>query len=357
MKRKKYNVSLSSLYNDNMAEGYGRLRSRATYTNSERMQCRINVPAIFREFVFKVGRYEGPQGHTKAMGVLAKSLPARIFSSIEGALSDEKVFNALMDGPIADLTLLGMTAMECRLINFGLDQVSQVLETFYEFKGDAKSRAARKSQEQKTQAISAAGGLTLAGILSNNQTYFYCAEEEKEKITTVTRSLRIEKFKFQKMFSKFKDKQSEVSIDQTVFHFENFFGHYYENQEWDVDKLQEDIDIIMNIGKKIKSMASTDSAEAIYRTFTKAVGVRENRENLKILESLSQEIKNTPDGSGKFEKKLLNMLLSPNIGNDSSFYGRIIHLLVNNRYLNDEFTREIKQKINLLKRDISLLIS
>lgn len=363
MKYKKYNLSLSSLYKeDNISEGYGRLRGRANYVDPQGKACQIDMQNYenVRQFIFNVGQYGSPEDHKKVMGVLANTFPVKIFSSIEEVLADKKVFHSLFGtssepGVLLDLATLGMTAMECQLLKFGLEQMSKMLNMFTDFKTMTGQRKAEKDQEikDKQKKLTASGALTLPAVIKPNQAHFLLNTEEDEKISKVKRELKIEEFVFKNKFKFIND----PDVDARLLHFENFFGHYYENDEWDADKLQEDIDIIMDIARKIKGMSSTSRLVDIYNIFINEIDISSNPTNVKILDELEAETKLSQTGSEGFEKKFLAMLFSPNVKNDSFFYGRIISLLSKNRDLQRSFSSDIKSKINLMSRNIQSLIS
>ena len=93
MKQKKYNLSLSTLYEENdLREGFGRLRNKARYQDPAATACKIDMNQYdnIRQFIFNVGQYGSKNDHTKAMGVLANTFPAKILSSIE-ALNSFKI--------------------------------------------------------------------------------------------------------------------------------------------------------------------------------------------------------------------------------------------------------------------------
>ena len=364
MKFKKYNTSLVNLYNEDIHEGFGRLRNRVRYQDTRGDMCKINVPYSVREFVFRTGKYETNKDHSKAIGAIfskkskhgvtmVANIPSRILNSLESALGDEKVFNALMSGPVADLATLGMTSIECELINFGLKQLGEVLDIFYDFKSGADSRKGKLEKEIQQQR----GGVTLSNVLSINQGVFILAAEEEAKINEVSRRLRIDKFKFKNLFASYDDPQHLGKINTSALHFENFFGEYYVNKNWDANKLQEDIDFLTSLIKQIRKSNRADVVE-IYKTFINEIDIRVNQTNIKILEGLRLEADSIDNSAVLFQKKLLNMLFNSDvITEDSSFYGRIIYQLSNNRKLQNEFDRGIKSKIDILKRDIKVLIS
>ena len=117
MKNKKYNTSLSTLY-----EGLERLDT-IYHQRAGGRRCDISVPDNVRRFLFSVGEYANKDennrdvpAHTSVAGFLSNNVPLSIFRYIEKAVANRENFDLIMSGPVADFSKLFLSEIDCGLI-------------------------------------------------------------------------------------------------------------------------------------------------------------------------------------------------------------------------------------------------
>lgn len=359
MKNKKYNTSLKELY-----EGFARLKDRAFYQNPQGRNCKINVPDNVRQFLFSVGEYasknnkgEEADSHTRIVGFLSSKLPLSIFRSIEKAIANKQNFDMIMSGPVADFAGLFLTQIDCNIIQLGLNKLSEFLNKTTSFKSSTKGlrdqidnqEAALRQNPESSGIMSsifggaAVGATSLPADKSANLRINFDVEEAR-RTEEIVRNLRIDKINFVNIFRSLETTTDK--IDLNVFYFENFFKEYYDNRAWDLNKLQEDLDEIVDIAKKCNRASNERHAlVTIYQNFMNIIGAKPNPSNESIL---NQQEKNFNAADKKLFIEKLGMIIflgSPRDGNN--FFGKPYNLLINNTKIINQLPREYK---NMLQR-------
>tara|TARA_B100000282_G_C31717389_1_gene484177 strand:+ start:124 stop:1185 length:1062 start_codon:yes stop_codon:yes gene_type:complete len=341
MNSKKYNTSLSSLY-----EGLERLDT-IYHQRAGGRDCRIDVPDNVRQFLFSVGEYavkddKGQEvpAHTSVAGFLSNNLPVNIFRSIEKAVANKENFEMIMSGPVADFSKLFLSEIDCAIIQLGLDKLSVFLTTTTKFKGNVKQSQERiKDLESDTALAPIVGGSTLVESVYTATTSL--AAEEQQKINEIIRRQRIDASRFNTVFRPLNSRATTGVLDQRVFFFENFFKEYYDNTTWDANKLREDIDLIMSKANSCRRIRE-GSLDAMYQSYMSAIDAKTTRETETLLENLD---KSTDAEGKKYFKRKLGLMIFLDSYPESCFFGIAYYHLKNNKELRKQFSNEIKEML------------
>lgn len=343
MKNKKYNTSLKSLY-----EGYETL-GNVYHQRAGGNKCNIDVPDNVRQFLFSVGDYSAKDesgkesyGHEAVVGYISSSIPFNIFRNIEKAIASKSVFDALMSGPVADFSKLFLSEVDCAVIQLGLNNLSLFLSKTSFFKMSNKDK--QLDLKNKEAAAATALGTT---ALNNPEASIYTTNislhrEQERKTNANLRRLKVDAFKFNSIFRRFKDSNAGADINMHVFYFENFFKTYYDEKKWDVNKLKEDIDVITTLAKKCKRIPSRGSLVNIYHDFMNTINVKPVNETEILLKTLNKNV----DADGrKYFKNMLGLLIFFN-GPKEYFYAGAYNIMISNRKLDKQFSNDIKETLS-----------
>ena len=374
MKRKKYETSLRGLY----VEGFSRLQDKAYYENPQGRYCKINVPDNVREFLFAVGQYakketittksgakeEVESGHTKIVGFLTSKLPISIFRSIEKAIADKTNFDLIMQGPVADFASLTLTTIDCQLIQLGLNKLSEFLSKTTRYKTDISAIQQNIKDNEASLATSPQGAGLMAGIFGGSAIAsggqqgsiftlnFSLEKEEMRKTSEIVRRLRIDSFRFNSVFRPLND--SSVTFDTNVFYFENFFKEYYDTQNWDANKLQEDIDIILSLANRCKRISPrVSSLVDIYQNFMSVIDVKPDSSTETLLRSYDA----STDQLGKDYFKSMMGLAIFGPGPNACFYGKQYINVTTSKSLDRQFLSDIKKLLKDYGKEINRIFT